>query len=284
MPTVTGEGHLPGQVLGDLAVVIADSGDALAHLATLRDQDKLFGVVASDATAWRVVDRVDEAHLDRPRAVRDAARERAWAAGAGPDLSTSGADDRPGRDDHDQLSFTDADRHRFTTFLTDTAGGQLADLEVRHRAHARVEDRIRTGKATGLRNLPCRDYPQNKVWLELSLAAADLLTWTQAICLTGELSRCEPAALRYRLLHVAARITRTGRTGTCAWTGTGPGPTTWPPPSPDSAPHPGPPERHPRPHNPGPGARRRPTAGHPACTQTPTASHRHNEDQPASTP
>ena len=77
--------HLPGRVLADLAVVIADGGDALAHLATLRDQDKLFGSVASDATAWRCVDRVDEAHLVRLQAVRAAARERAWAAGAGPD-------------------------------------------------------------------------------------------------------------------------------------------------------------------------------------------------------
>ena len=110
-----------------------------------------------------------------------------------------------------QLRFTDADGHRFTAFLTDTAGGQLADLEVRHRSHARVEDRIRCGKATGLRNLPCRDYDQNKVWLELCLTAADLLTWTQALCLDDELARCEPAALRYRLLHVAARLTRTGR-------------------------------------------------------------------------
>jgi Transposase DDE domain group 1 len=50
--------HLPGRVLADLAVVIADGGDALAHLATLRDQDKLFGTVASDATAWRCVERV----------------------------------------------------------------------------------------------------------------------------------------------------------------------------------------------------------------------------------
>ena len=47
--------HLPGRVLADLAVMIADGGDALAHLATLRDQDKLFGPVASDATAWRVL-------------------------------------------------------------------------------------------------------------------------------------------------------------------------------------------------------------------------------------
>ena len=114
-----------------------------------------------------------------------------------------------------QLRFTDADGHRFTAFITDTpAGGparQHADLEVRHRSHARVEDRIRCGKATGLRNLPCRGYEQNKVWLELALTAADLLTWTQALCLDGELARCEPAALRYRLLHVAARLVRTGR-------------------------------------------------------------------------
>ena len=59
----------------------------MAHLATLRDQGKLFGTVASDATAWRCVERVDAAHLQRLQAVRAAAREQAWAAGAGPDLT-----------------------------------------------------------------------------------------------------------------------------------------------------------------------------------------------------
>jgi hypothetical protein len=377
-PTV----HLPGRVLADLAVMIADGGDALAHLATLRDQDKLFGAVASEATAWRAVERVDQAHLAGLRAVRAAARDRAWAAGAGPDLaaglvididatitiahsektnaaktwkktfgfhpllayldrpdvaggealagilrpgnagSNTTADHvailaealaalpqyaRPGPGQTDsprvlirtdaagatygfaaavraagcgfslgfgldtdtqaavlavpspgwtaaynidgverdgawlaevtdmldltawpagsrvivrkerphpgaQLRFTDADGHRFTAFITDTDGGQLADLEVRHRAHARVEDRIRCGKATGLRNLPCKHYEQNKVWLELCLAAADLLTWTRALCFTGDLARCEPATFRYRVTGIAARITRTART------------------------------------------------------------------------
>ena len=79
--------HAPGQVLVDLAVTIADGGDALRHLRALRDQAKLFGPVASDPTAWRVVDKVDGARLDLLRAARAAARERAWAAGAGPDLS-----------------------------------------------------------------------------------------------------------------------------------------------------------------------------------------------------
>jgi len=53
--------HLPGRVLADLAVMIADGGDGLTHLATLRDQAKLFGTVASEPTAWRAVERVDEA-------------------------------------------------------------------------------------------------------------------------------------------------------------------------------------------------------------------------------
>jgi hypothetical protein len=110
-----------------------------------------------------------------------------------------------------QLRFTDAGGHRFTAFITDTDGGQLADLETRHRAHARVEDRIRGGKTTGLRNLPCRGYPENKAWLELSLAAADLLTWAQALCFTGDLTRAEPATFRYRICTVAGKLTRTAR-------------------------------------------------------------------------
>ncbi|HWM99339.1 MAG TPA: IS1380 family transposase, partial [Streptosporangiaceae bacterium] len=74
-------------MLADLAVMIADGGDALTQLAVLRDQGKLFGAVASEPTAWRVVERVDAVHLDRLRAGRAVARERAWAAGAGPDVA-----------------------------------------------------------------------------------------------------------------------------------------------------------------------------------------------------
>jgi hypothetical protein len=35
-----------------------------------------------------------------------------------------------------------------TAFATDTGVGQLAQLDARHRAHARVEDRIRCAKDT----------------------------------------------------------------------------------------------------------------------------------------
>ncbi len=83
VPTV----HAPGRVLADLAVAIASGGDALSHLATLRDQDKLFGAVVGDPTARRVINRVDGEHLSWIRKVWAVARERAWAAGARPDLS-----------------------------------------------------------------------------------------------------------------------------------------------------------------------------------------------------
>jgi len=107
-------------------------------------------------------------------------------------------------------AFEIRDGYRYQAFTTNTARGQLAFLEARHRAHARVEDRIRTGKDTGLGHLPSRHEAINAVWVELALIAADLLALTQSMLLTDdpELHRAEPKTLRYRLLHTAARITR----------------------------------------------------------------------------
>jgi len=360
--------HDPGRVLRDLAVMLADGGDCLHDLGAIRDQVDLFGRVASDATAWRVIDAIDPERLEAIRAARARARERAWAAGARPaeivldidsTLVTSHSDKegaaptykrgyghhpmlcyldatgealagllRPGnagantaadhiavlvdaldqlpeavREDtgtailvrtdtagctHDfleavvemecsfsvgyelsesvraailalpesawwpavgqdgeeregawvaelrgvdlsgwpegarlvcrrerphpgaQLTFTDHEGHRFQVILTNQAGDPVA-LEARHRARARVEDRIRAAKDTGLENLPFRELAPNAVWLELVLVAQDLIAWSQRLLLDGELARCEPKRLRYRLLHVAGRITRSGR-------------------------------------------------------------------------
>lgn len=116
-----------------------------------------------------------------------------------------------------QLRFTDADGMRVTAFITDTppgvVSGQVAGLELRHRQHARVEDRIRELKATGLRNLPCHSFWANAAWLEIILAAADLVTWARLIGFRGHpgLARAEISTFRYRVLHVAARITRSAR-------------------------------------------------------------------------
>jgi hypothetical protein len=379
--------HAPGRVFTDLACAVADGADAISGIAVLGDRKDLFGPVASMPTTWRLLDRIDEDHLDRVRSARAAARERAWAAGAAPSAgselrldfdatitiahsekesaaptwkhtfgfhpllcfldrpevaggealagilragnagSNTAADHitvldlalaqlpagfRPRSGDPDslrvlarsdsagathkfadacvargvefsfgfpidarvrrvvdlipedcwdpaiqgdddlrdgawvfeatgmidlrawpagsrlilrkerphpgaQLTFTDLDGHRITAVLTNTPTGvipgQAAGLELRHRQHARVEDRIREAKATGLRNLPCHAAATNAAWLEVVLTAVDLITWTQLIGFADApvLARCEIHAFRYRVLHVAARITRGAR-------------------------------------------------------------------------
>ena len=110
-----------------------------------------------------------------------------------------------------QLRFTDLGGHRFTCFATSTKGGQLADLELRHRRRARCEDRIRAAKDTGLRNLPFHGFAQNQIWCELVAMACELLAWTQMLALPGPARRWEPKRIRLRLFSAAGRIVSTGR-------------------------------------------------------------------------
>lgn len=109
-----------------------------------------------------------------------------------------------------QLSlFEERDGWRYQAFVTNTKTGQLAFLEARHRAHARVEDRIRHAKDTGMGRFPSREFAINQAWLALTAIAADLVAWTRLLALTGDakvLAVCEPKALRYRFLHVPARL------------------------------------------------------------------------------
>jgi hypothetical protein len=110
-----------------------------------------------------------------------------------------------------QLRITDIDGHRIVGMLTNTPQGQLADLELRHRRHARVEDRIRAAKDTGMRNLPYHALAHNQIWLAITALAQDLLAWTQRLALSGPAARYEPKRLRLRILTVAARLVRTAR-------------------------------------------------------------------------
>jgi len=396
--------HFPGSVLADVAVAIVDGADSISDLRSLREQPGLFGPVASTPTAWRVLDRVSEAHLPLLRAGRAEARAEAWAAGAAPDLSgelyldidativtahsekqwaaptwkktfgfhpllcfldradiswgealagilragnagsNTAADHvsvlamaianlpehaRPAKGDPDtpcyvvrsdsagathdfanscvetgcgfsfgfpvteairravgeiatefdsegdivvpasggswveaveadgevrdgawvaeitdhvdlsawpagsrvivraerphpgaQLSVFDSEsglRHTAFIFAPRPADGpdsrSVAELELRHRQHARVEDRIRQAKAMGLRNLPCKAVAENHAWLECVLAATDLVAWSKLICFyhDPDLAHCEIANLRYRIMHTAARLVRSGR-------------------------------------------------------------------------
>ena len=112
-----------------------------------------------------------------------------------------------------QLRLTDADGHRITAFVTNTTGGQLADLELRHRRRARCEDRIRNSKDTGLTNLPLHDFTQNQIWCAIVALAVELTAWMQMLSLAGHHARrWEPKRLRLRLFSIAARLAKHGRT------------------------------------------------------------------------
>jgi hypothetical protein len=363
-------GHDPGGVIRDLAVMLADGGEALTDLGAIREQAPLFGEVASDSTAYRAIERIaaDPELLDGLRLARKVARKHVWGLGCAPKRVTIDLDatllgshsekegaagnfkggfgfhpmlayfdetseaaagmlragnagantaadqiavaeaaleqvpaeradgievllrvdsagavhellewaregdirysvgfdlTEPVREaiaripdqrwvaaqDPDgsvrengevaeatelidlcgwpeasrlivrrerphpgaQLSFTDADGHRFQAILTDQGGDDVAALERRHRARARAEDQIADDKDTGLAKLPFRAFAMNAVWLELVLIAHDLLAWTKALLLEGELACSRPKRLRHRLLHVAARLAFSGR-------------------------------------------------------------------------
>jgi len=365
-------GHDPGRVIRDLAVMLADGGECVSDLGAQRDQEGLFGPIASDSTAFRVIDRVasEPGSLEELRLAHARARERFWelhgaperltidvdatlitahsekekAAGnykhgygfhplmsyadetrealggllrAGNAGSNTVADHRTVLDraleqipakhiedlqilvradtagathgltdycrehnmrfsvgyelteqvrsailqipedawvsalDQDgserkngqvceitdrvdlsswpersrlivrrerphpgaQLSFTDQDGYRFQAILTDQPDENIAVLECRHRQHAHVEDRIRDDKDTGLSKFPFKEFALNEVWLEIVMLAHDLIVWTQALALTGELAKAEPKRLRYQLLHVAGRLAFSGRRG-----------------------------------------------------------------------
>jgi len=85
---VSHAGAALGRVVRDLAVMLADGGDALCDLGAVRDQEALFGPVASDATAYRLIERIaaDPDALEAIRGARGEARSRAWRRGARPRL------------------------------------------------------------------------------------------------------------------------------------------------------------------------------------------------------
>jgi hypothetical protein len=101
-----------------------------------------------------------------------------------------------------QLRFTDSNGHRLTAFATNTRGGQLAALELRHRRRARCEDRIRAAKSTGPgKKLPLHGFQQNQISVAIVMLACELTAWLQMLALTtSDARRWQPKRLRYRLL------------------------------------------------------------------------------------
>jgi hypothetical protein len=128
---------------------------------------------------------------------------RSWPA----DMRVICRRERP-RSDAQLCVLEETDGWRYQLTATNTPARQTAFLEARHRVHARVEDRIRCGKATGLDHLPSKSLEINKAWCVAAAIAADLLSWLRLLCLHATLADAEPKTLRYRMLHTAVRIVR----------------------------------------------------------------------------
>jgi hypothetical protein len=87
-------GHDGGRVIRDLAVMLADGGECVSDLGAVRDQQALFGPVASDSTAFRVIDRIASGPglVEALRAAHARARERFWKLHGAPERLTIDVD------------------------------------------------------------------------------------------------------------------------------------------------------------------------------------------------
>ncbi|HEX5880473.1 MAG TPA: IS1380 family transposase [Actinomycetota bacterium] len=212
--------HRPGTRPGQTVLIRADSaGGTHAFLDWLTERHLSYSVGFTLGDISEVLATIPD-RVWTPAYTSDGKiRDGAWVAeltglldlsGWPPEMRVIARKERP----HPgaQLRLTDVDGHRITAFATNTRGGQLPDLELRHRRRARAEDRIRNAKDTGLTNLPLHDFDQNRIWCALVGLAAELVAWMQLLAFTEhEARRWEPKRLRYRLFTVAAQLARTGR-------------------------------------------------------------------------
>lgn len=95
------------------------------------------------------------------------------------------------------------------TRLSGVAGAHQPQwIDALARAHACVEDRLRTGKTMGLRTLPSQDWTVNRGWMLTANLAHDLDCWVRLLGRHDQpgLQRAEPDTMRSRLYHLPARL------------------------------------------------------------------------------
>jgi Transposase DDE domain group 1 len=98
---------------------------------------------------------------------------------------------------------------RYQLIAVNTKTGQLAWLDARHRSHVHVENDVKQAKDLGLNRWPSRHWAINVAWTQVVALAANLLACYRLLALPeGELRDAAPKLLRYRLLHLPARLTR----------------------------------------------------------------------------
>lgn len=107
---------------------------------------------------------------------------------------------------------TDREKHlgrRYQLIALNATAGQLSWLDARHRSHVHVENDVKQAKALGLNRWPSRHWAINVAWTQTVALAANLLACFRHLALpAGELRAAAPKLLRFRLLHVPARLTR----------------------------------------------------------------------------
>lgn len=74
-----------------------------------------------------------------------------------------------------------------------------------------MEGFIRCGKDTGLARWPSNSFAITTAWVTAVALTIDLLCWMRPLLLDGPPAKAEPATLRYRLLHAAARLIKRSR-------------------------------------------------------------------------
>lgn len=98
---------------------------------------------------------------------------------------------------------------RYQLIAVNTGVGQLGWLDARHRSHVHVENDVKQAKDLGLDRWPSRHWAINVAWTQVVALAANLLACFRLLALPeGELRDAAPKLLRYRLLHLPARLTR----------------------------------------------------------------------------
>ncbi|WP_346922877.1 IS1380 family transposase [Glutamicibacter creatinolyticus] len=112
-----------------------------------------------------------------------------------------------------KASLFDADGNRITAFLTNSPYYNIPELDRRHRARGRCENRIKSLKHAGLGKLPYWSFAANQAWALLAGLAVNLLAWVQLVVLPAghEASVWDLKRWRYRLFSLAGKLIRSGR-------------------------------------------------------------------------
>lgn len=107
----------------------------------------------------------------------------------------------------------DTDGNRITAFLTNSPYYVIPELDRRHRARGRCENRIKSLKHAGLNKLPYWDFTANQAWVLLAGLAVNLLAWMQLVALPAgqEAGVWDLKRWRYRLFSIAGKLVSSGR-------------------------------------------------------------------------